>query len=102
MSRSRYLTAAVLVAAALAVAAVAVRQQTPVNDPDARAAYAEYLVAVDARGQAAAQARRARELDGGEPVAREADRVGREAGESADRLRATWGERWRRLGLVAK
>ena len=98
--RGRLLVAGALVAMAGVVLAVAARQRPPADDPEARAAYAEWLVAADARDKTTAQAEEARRLGpAGAAVAGEAERVAREAGEHAERLGAEWGGRWRGLGL---
>jgi hypothetical protein len=97
----------ILVVVAAVVAVVAVRWS---DDSDARAAHAEFLVVRAALERAEASAAEARELvrratpadrPAAERIAGDAERAVREADEHARLLRAEWGRRWRRLGLVA-
>ena len=94
MTRRRLIAALLVIVAVLAFA-VASRST---DDPDARLAHAEYLVACNARDRAAAAAREATEL-GGEQAAADAEKLAREAGDYAEQLRRECGERWGRLGL---
>lgn len=107
-TRRRWLAAAVMQLVAVLTVLMTIRRA---DDPDARVAYAEFLVAVGAGAKARDAAARVRAMVGAAgPAARaaaerllaEAAAAARDADEHAARLRAEWGGRWRHIGLAER